>query len=91
MWTEQNQLEMNATQSIEKSPYTTVSNRECEILKLVAHEYTTTMISHKLYISPHTVISHRNNLMIKLNAKNAAGLVRRGFELGLLKINQIVR
>ena len=68
----------------------TISHRECEILQLVAHEYTTKMIAQKLFISPHTVITHRNNLMAKLDAKNAAGLVRRGFELGLLSINQLI-
>ena len=61
-----------------------VSQREYEILELVSLEYTTKMIALKLFISPHTVITHRNNLMAKLDAKNAAGLVRRGFEAGLL-------
>ena len=61
-----------------------VSQREYEILELISQEYTTKMIALKLFISPHTVITHRNNLMAKLDAKNAAGLVRRGFEAGLL-------
>ncbi len=61
-----------------------ISQREYQILELISLEYTTKMIALRLFISPHTVITHRNNLMAKLDAKNAAGLVRRGFEAGLL-------
>lgn len=60
--------------------------RERQILLLVAHENTTNMIAEKLYLSPHTVISHRNNLMQKLDVSNTAGLVRRGFEIGALTL-----
>lgn len=77
---------------LEKSSRTIVYNakplsiREQQILRLVAYEYTTNMIAEKLYLSPHTVISHRNNLMQKLYVTNSAGLVRRGFEIGVLPI-----
>ncbi|MDG2451081.1 MAG: helix-turn-helix transcriptional regulator [Saprospiraceae bacterium] len=61
-----------------------ISSREQEVLKLVAYEYTSDMIAQELFISPHTVMSHRKNLLEKLDVKNVAGMVRRGFELGLL-------
>ncbi|MEE9373057.1 MAG: helix-turn-helix transcriptional regulator [Saprospiraceae bacterium] len=61
-----------------------ISPREREVLYLLAYEYTTDMIANKLYISYHTVVSHRKNLLAKLDVKNVAGLVRRGFELGYL-------
>lgn len=61
-----------------------ISPREKEVLYLTAYENTIGMIASKLYISHHTVISHRKNLLQKLGAKNVAGLVRRGFELGYL-------
>lgn len=64
----------------------TISNRELEILQLVAYEHSTKEIAEQLYISVHTVLSHRKNLLIKMEAKNTAGLVRRGFEQGLLQI-----
>lgn len=64
-----------------------VSTREKEVLHLIAHEYTTKEIAQELYISQHTAISHRQNLMSKLEVRNAAGLVRRAFELSLLHIN----
>ena len=64
-----------------------ISRREQEVLHLIAHEKTSKEIAADLYISSHTAISHRKNLMEKLDVKNAAGLVRRGFELGLLSIH----
>ncbi len=62
----------------------TISTREKEILHLIAYEHTAREIAAKLYISPHTVTTHRKNLLFKLGAKNTAGLVRLGFENGLL-------
>ena len=63
-----------------------ISNREKEVLHLVAFEMTTKEIAAQLYISNHTAISHRKNLMEKLDVKNTAGMVRRGFELGFLQL-----
>ncbi len=66
-----------------------ISLREKEILTLIAHEYTAKEIANMLYLSPHTVISHRKNLLTKMNAKNTAGLVRRAFEMGVLQLGQV--
>ena len=65
---------------------TIISNREKEVLTLIAYENTAKEIANKLFISTHTATSHRKNLMEKLDVRNTAGLVRRGFELGLLAI-----
>ena len=50
--------------------------RELEILNLICEEYSSQEISEKLFISFHTVESHRANLMYKAGVKNTAGLVR---------------
>jgi len=63
-----------------------ISAREREVLQLIAYENTSHEIASKLYISSHTANSHRKNLMEKLDVKNTAGLVRRGFELGFLHL-----
>lgn len=63
-----------------------ISNREKEVLTLISSECTTKEIANALFHSCHTVVSHRKNLMIKLSVKNTAGLVRRGFEMGVLKV-----
>ena len=63
-----------------------LTNREKQILSLIAFEHTSTEIASQLYISNHTVLSHRKKLLEKLDVRNTAGLVRRGFELGILSL-----
>ena len=69
---------------------TCISPREKEVLDLIVDENSTKMIARELFISEHTVISHRKNLMTKLNASNAAGLVRRAYESGVLNLSRQV-
>ena len=66
--------------------YVRLSAREEQILRLIAYEKTSQEIAAELYISNHTAISHRQNIMQKLGARNTAGLVRRGFELGFIAL-----
>lgn len=63
-----------------------ISQREIEILKLVAYELTSQEIAQRLFLSPHTVDSHKKNLKYKLDVRNSAGLVRKGFEMGFLQV-----
>lgn len=65
-----------------------ITKREKEILKLLSFEYSTDEIASNLFISHHTVTSHRKSLLQKLNAKNTAGLIRKGFELGILNVQK---
>ncbi len=53
-----------------------LTKREVEVLKLIAQEYNTKEIADKLFISTHTVETHRKNLLSKLGVKNSAGLAR---------------
>ncbi|MBK9492672.1 MAG: response regulator transcription factor [Haliscomenobacter sp.] len=53
-----------------------LSERELEILKLVAQGFSSTEIGQQLFISPRTVDTHRNNLIQKLEVKGIAGLVQ---------------
>lgn len=61
-----------------------ISKREIEVLRLIANEYTTKEIATQLFVSPHTIDSHRKKLMEKWDVKNSAGLVRVGFQSGVL-------
>ena len=49
--------------------------REKEVLELICEQFSTNQIAEKLFISPRTVEGHRNNLLIKTESKNIAGLV----------------
>jgi len=66
----------------------TISQREQQVLTLIAFELTSKEIAQELYISTNTVNTHKRNLREKLDVKNLAGMVRRGFELGFLNAEQ---
>lgn len=53
-----------------------LTKRELQILKFIAEEYTNQEIADKLFLSPRTIDTHRRNLLIKIGAKNTAGLVK---------------
>lgn len=61
-----------------------LTNREKEVLKLIADGFTNQEIAEKLFISPLTVDSHRKNLITKLEARNTASLIKIALEKGLL-------
>lgn len=61
-----------------------LSEREIEVLRLIAQEHSNGEIAEKLFISIRTVDTHRRNLLEKLQAKNTAGLVKYAIEHGLL-------
>ncbi|SFC91837.1 response regulator transcription factor [Flavobacterium phragmitis] len=61
-----------------------LSPREIEIIILIALEYSGKEISEKLFISSHTVETHRKNLMKKLNIKSTIGLVKYALKNNLI-------
>ncbi len=61
-----------------------LTKREIEVLRLIANELNNDQIGKKLFISPKTVQSHRQNLLIKLGVKNTAGLVKNAYQLKLI-------
>jgi DNA-binding NarL/FixJ family response regulator len=70
---------------LEKRPeYALLSGREKEILKMIADQYTNDQIASELNLSKRTVDSHRRNIMMKLNVKNTAGLIKSAMEMNLL-------
>jgi len=61
--------------SVEDSKKSAIlSERENEVLKQVAMGYTNQQIADRLFISKHTVISHRKNITSKLGIKTVSGL-----------------
>lgn len=61
-----------------------LTEREIEILKLIALEYSSNEIAEKLFISLSTVETHRRNLFQKLNVKSAIGLAKYAIKHGLI-------
>jgi DNA-binding NarL/FixJ family response regulator len=66
------------------SIYDTLTEREREVLKLVAEGKTNKDVAEFLSLSVKTVEKHRSNLMAKLNLHNASGLTAFAIERGLL-------
>jgi DNA-binding NarL/FixJ family response regulator len=62
-----------------------LSEREIEIIKLIAKEFSTNQIAEKLFISPATVETHRHNILKKLNLKNSIGLVKFAIKNGIIE------
>lgn len=65
---------------------TILSVREREILHEIALGKGSKEIASKLYISPHTVYRHRQNLIRKLNVTNSAEAVKTALLMGLITI-----
>ncbi|MCB0685288.1 MAG: helix-turn-helix transcriptional regulator [Saprospiraceae bacterium] len=64
-----------------------LSEREKQILYLISMEMTNEEIAQDLFLSRETIRSHRKNIMVKLKAINTAGMIRRAYENGILKIS----
>jgi len=67
-----------------------ISKRECEIIILIAEGNTNTEIAEKLFLSSHTVNTHRKNIMAKLGAKNTAGIVMYAVKTNLISPNKFL-
>ena len=63
---------------------TELSDREKEVLVLIANEYSNQEIADKLFISIRTVETHKRNLLEKTGCKNVAGLVMYAVEHNLV-------
>jgi two-component system response regulator DesR len=61
-----------------------LTEREREVLDLVAQGATNREIAEQLFLSPHTVKEHTSSLYRKLKARNRAEAVQRAQRLGLI-------
>ncbi|MFV8336021.1 response regulator transcription factor [Flavobacterium sp. RSP29] len=64
-----------------------LSPREIEVLKLICIQKSTVEIAAQLFISPRTVEGHRNNLLLKTESRNIAGLVVYAVQNELMLLN----
>ncbi len=67
-----------------------ISERELEILQLIAEGLTTKQIAERLHLSFHTVMTHRKNMMGKLGLKNTAGLIVYAVKENLISPNRFL-
>ena len=62
-----------------------ISDREKDIIRLISDGLSTQEIGEKLFLSTHTINTHRKNILSKLNVKNSAGVIRYGIQTGIVK------
>ncbi|MEL6975186.1 MAG: response regulator transcription factor [Bacteroidota bacterium] len=66
----------------EKNKQGVVTPREKEVVLLIVEGLTTKEIAERLFLSKHTVESHRQNILLKLELKNSAELVKYALKKG---------
>jgi len=62
-----------------------LSEREMEVLMLITQGKSTKDIADKLFLSTHTVYTHRKNILKKLSCKSAAELINYAYTQGLVE------
>jgi DNA-binding NarL/FixJ family response regulator len=67
-----------------------LTEREFEVIKLIAEGHSYTRIAERLHLSSHTVISHRKNIMQKLGVNNTAAVVLYAVKNGLISPNRFL-
>jgi len=70
-----------STQSISEN---VLSNKENEVLGLIAKGLTTKEIAEKLFVSSRTIETHRANILKKLEVKNTAELIKKAAKMNLI-------
>jgi DNA-binding NarL/FixJ family response regulator len=65
-----------------------LSERELQIIQFIAEGYTNSQIAAIIYLSNHTVNTHRKNIMKKLNVNNTAGIVMYAVKTEMVSPNQ---
>jgi len=69
--------------------FSLITTREREILNLISIGNSSTQIAKALYISIETVKSHRKNMRRKLEVCNSASMVRKAYDVGILKVRRL--
>ena len=67
--------------------YDRLSDREKEVLKLIAEGHSSGDIAQMLFISAKTVLGHRTNIMEKLNIHNRTELVKYAIRKGIIQVD----
>ena len=71
---------------VSHDPYEQLTDRERDVLKLVAEGHTTQEIADMLVVSPKTVEGHKTRLMSKLDIHNRIDLVKYALRKGIINI-----
>lgn len=83
-------LEVVLAETVATEPATETQNlspREIEIIQLIAEGKSSLEIAETLFLSHHTINSHRKNILRKLHIKSPAELIVKAMDLGIVKLH----
>lgn len=66
-----------------------LTKREIEVVRLLAEEKTTEEIAQTLFVSTHTIETHRKNILSKIHAKNVVGVLKYALRTGIVNYDLI--
>ena len=73
----------------EEAPFTLLSPREITIVSLVSRGHTNRQIAEKLFLSAHTVMTHRKNISSKLGIRSVSGLTIYAIVNNIITIEEV--
>jgi DNA-binding NarL/FixJ family response regulator len=65
-----------------------LTERECQVLKLLANGYSNEEVGKMLSLSRRTIEAHRARIMLKLNLHDLPALVKYSIRIGLTNVNE---
>lgn len=80
------QLESDNSVSDYKTTLIVVSSREVEVLQLISQGLTVKEIANILFLSTHTIISHKKNLVEKFDARNSIDLIVKAIKMNIIHL-----
>lgn len=80
-------IEAGVSDAPRTSPAPALAPREREVVQLIAEGLSSKEIASRLHLSPHTIDTHRRNIMRKLDLRNVAELTRYAIREGLASEN----
>lgn len=78
---------MSANRAREPATFHRLTRRELEVLELLADGRAAKEIARDLYVSPKTIATHIQNILVKLDVHSQAQAVGMAFRSGLIKID----
>ncbi|MFY9152157.1 MAG: LuxR C-terminal-related transcriptional regulator [Prolixibacteraceae bacterium] len=84
-----NEILNSFTVNQSKDPETELTKREIDVLRLVTKGYSNKEIADQLFVSTHTVISHRKNISEKTGIKSASGLTMYAILKKIIDVSEI--
>jgi two-component system response regulator NreC len=80
----QDVLAKRGTRAGSKRPVSILSERELQVLRLVARGYTSTQIAKQIFVSVKTVETYRSRFAEKLGLRTRSDVIRFAVQMGLL-------